>query len=106
MSRNGTISLRRPTSCKASLRRPDVLALAVAVTGILATLPYIALQLVGMQVVIGAMGIGGSGFTSDLPLLIAFIVLATYTYKSGLRAPAMIAFVKDTLIYPQQWLLP
>ena len=35
----------------------------------------------------------------DLPLLIAFAVLAAYTYSSGLRAPAMIAFVKDTLIY-------
>ena len=37
------------------------LALAVAVTGILATMPYIALQLVGIQVVIGAMGVAGSG---------------------------------------------
>ena len=35
----------------------------------------------------------------DLPLLIAFAVLAAYTYSSGLRAPAMIAFVKDSLIY-------
>ncbi len=33
------------------------LALAVAVTGVFATMPYIALQLVGMQVVIGAMGV-------------------------------------------------
>jgi SSS family solute:Na+ symporter len=38
-------------------------------------------------------------FTRDLPLLIAFAVLAAYTYSSGLRAPALIAFVKDTLIY-------
>src|SRR5215831_17381286 len=33
------------------------LALAVAVTGIVATMPYIALQLLGLQVVIGAMGV-------------------------------------------------
>ena len=26
-------------------------------------------------------------------------MLAAYTYSSGLRAPALIAFVKDTLIY-------
>ena len=32
------------------------LALAIALTGIVATMPYIALQLVGMQVVIGAHG--------------------------------------------------
>jgi solute:Na+ symporter, SSS family len=75
------------------------LALAVAVTGIVATMPYIALQLVGMQVVIGAMGIGGHGLLHDLPLIIAFVILAAFTYTSGLRAPAMIAVVKDVLIY-------
>jgi hypothetical protein len=35
------------------------LALAVTITGIVATMPYIALQLVGLQVVIGAMGVSG-----------------------------------------------
>jgi solute:Na+ symporter, SSS family len=72
----------------------SVLALAIAVTGILATMPYIALQLVGMQVVLAAMGIGG-----HLPLVIAFVILAAYTYQSGLRAPALIAVVKDAIIY-------
>src|SRR6202161_1356934 len=47
------------------------LALAITITGIVATMPYIALQLVGIQVVIGAMGISGTGWTADLPLLIA-----------------------------------
>jgi SSS family solute:Na+ symporter len=75
------------------------LALAVALTGLLATMPYIALQLVGMQVVIGALGISGEGLMGDLPLIIAFLILALYTYSSGLRAPAMIAFVKDIMIY-------
>ena len=75
------------------------LALAVALTGILATMPYIALQLVGMQVVIEQMGLGGEGIVGDLPLIIAFFILALYTYSSGLRAPAMIAFVKDIMIY-------
>ncbi|MGD0141694.1 MAG: sodium:solute symporter [Rhizomicrobium sp.] len=70
------------------------LALAIAVTGIVATMPYIALQLVGMGVVIGGLGIHG-----ELPLVIAFVILAAYTYSSGLRAPAMIAVVKDMLIY-------
>jgi solute:Na+ symporter, SSS family len=75
------------------------LALAVALTGILATMPYIALQLVGIQVVLGAMGVETSGLGGDLPLIIAFIILAAFTYTSGLRAPAMIAIVKDLLIY-------
>ncbi|MGI8667424.1 MAG: monocarboxylate uptake permease MctP [Jatrophihabitans sp.] len=77
------------------------LALAVAITGILATMPYIALQLVGIQAVLDTIGLGGKGnaFVRDLPLLIAFAVLAAYTYSSGLRAPAVIAFVKDSLVY-------
>jgi SSS family solute:Na+ symporter len=77
------------------------LGLAVALTGILATAPYIALQLVGILSVLQVAGFGGSGnwFLKDLPLFLAFAVLAAYTYSSGLRAPALIAFVKDVLIY-------
>jgi SSS family solute:Na+ symporter len=70
------------------------LALLVALTGIVATMPYIALQLVGIQAVLKTMGIDG-----HWPLIVAFLVLALYTYSSGLRAPALIAFVKDALIY-------
>ncbi|OYV87367.1 MAG: sodium:solute symporter [Planctomycetia bacterium 21-64-5] len=75
------------------------LALLVALTGILATMPYIALQLVGMEVVIAALGFPMGGLLGDLPLIVAFVVLAAYTYTSGLRAPAMIALVKDALVY-------
>ncbi len=75
------------------------LALAVTVTGIVATMPYIALQLVGLQVVIAALGVSGTGYVGDLPLVVAFIILAAFTYSSGLRAPASIAIVKDILIY-------
>jgi SSS family solute:Na+ symporter len=70
------------------------LAMAIAVTGILALMPYIALQLVGMRVVFSVMGLHG-----EAPLLIAFVVLAAYTYSSGLRAPAVIAIVKDVMLY-------
>jgi SSS family solute:Na+ symporter len=70
------------------------LALLVALTGIVATMPYIALQLVGIEAILKAMGVEG-----ELPLIVAFVILALYTYNSGLRAPALIAFVKDTLIY-------
>jgi SSS family solute:Na+ symporter len=75
------------------------LALAVAITGIVATMPYIALQLVGIQVVIAALGIESLSLGSDLPLIIAFIILAAFTYTSGLRAPAAITIVKDILIW-------
>src|SRR3954463_10997248 len=75
------------------------MALLVAITGIVATMPYIALQLVGIEAVLKSMGFSGSGLGGELPLIIAFLVLALYTYNSGLRAPALIAFVKDALIY-------
>jgi solute:Na+ symporter, SSS family len=70
------------------------LTIAIALTGVLALMPYIALQLVGIRVVIGAMGIHG-----EWPLAAAFVILAAYTYSSGLRAPAVIAIVKDVMLY-------
>jgi solute:Na+ symporter, SSS family len=70
------------------------LSIAIALTGILATMPYIALQLVGMREVIAALGVSG-----EWPLVTAFLILAAYTYTSGLRAPAAIAIVKDVMLY-------
>ncbi|MBU2753841.1 sodium:solute symporter [Acidithiobacillus sp. CV18-2] len=75
------------------------LALVIALTGIVATMPYIALQLVGVEVVIGGLGFPSHGIVGELPLIIAFVVLAAFTYTSGLRAPASIAVVKDLLVY-------
>ena len=75
------------------------LALLVAVTGIVATMPYIALQLAGLEAVLRTMGLNGAGLAGHAPLFVAFVILALYTYQSGLRAPALIAFVKDALIY-------
>lgn len=71
-----------------------ILALLVAITGIVATMPYIALQLTGIRAVFEVMGIGG-----DWPLWVAFVALAAFTFTSGLRAPALVAIVKDILIY-------
>src|ERR671921_1404711 len=76
------------------------LALLVAITGIVATMPYIALQLVGIEAVLKTMGMTGESLLArHAPIIVAFAILAAYTYQSGLRAPALIAFVKDTLIY-------
>ena len=97
-SRGCTATSRRPTS-SAAATAARCSALLVAITGIVATMPYIALQLVGLEAVLRTMGINGTGFAGHLPLFIAFVILAVYTYQSGLRAPALIAFVKDILIY-------
>jgi solute:Na+ symporter, SSS family len=42
---------------------------------------------------------GALGLQGEIPLIIAFLVLAIYTYSAGIRAPALIAFVKDIMIY-------
>jgi SSS family solute:Na+ symporter len=70
------------------------LALLIAITGIVATMPYIALQIYGIKVVLAAMGV-----SPEIALIVAFLALALFTYVSGLRAPALIAMVKDSLIW-------
>ncbi|HET7567630.1 MAG TPA: sodium:solute symporter [Gaiellaceae bacterium] len=70
------------------------LALMVALTGIVATMPYIALQMYGIEVVLAQMGV-----PVDASLWVAFAILAVFTYVSGLRAPALLALVKDAIIW-------
>ena len=73
---------------------PAPLELAVAITGVLATMPYIALQLIGMEVVIKALGLQRRAAADRrVPGAGVLHLLA------GLRAPALIAFVKDIMIY-------
>jgi SSS family solute:Na+ symporter len=72
----------------------SMLALCVAFTGILATMPYIAIQIYGIQVAIAQMGV-----PVEAALFISFFILAAYTYVSGLRGPALIAIVKDAAIW-------
>jgi SSS family solute:Na+ symporter len=69
-------------------------ALLIALTGIVATMPYIALQIFGIKLVLANIGI-----SPEVALVVAFAVLAVFTYVSGLRAPALIAIVKDALIW-------
>ena len=71
-----------------------LLAGLVGITGIVALVPYIALQIYGIEVSIAEMGI-----PVDASLTVAFVVLVIFTAVSGLRAPTLIAAVKDTLIW-------
>lgn len=75
------------------------LALVVALTGILATMPYIALQLLGIRAVLAAGGLYPRGIAGDLALVAVFAVLAIATYRHGLRAPAIISVVKGVAIF-------
>ncbi|MFC7531577.1 sodium:solute symporter [Actinoplanes sp. GCM10030250] len=69
----------------------------VAVTGILATMPYVAVQLVSLQAVLRTVG-----FSGEWPLLAAVTVVSICTFRSGLRAPALLSIVKDALM---AWML-
>ena len=75
------------------------LALLTAVTGTVAMMFYIALQLAGLEAVLRTMGLNWAGLAGHIPLFVAFVILAVYTYRAGLRAPALISFVKGLVIY-------
>lgn len=71
-----------------------LLALATAITGILATIPYIALQMYGVEVVLRQMGVAAP----EVPMIFCFMILSAYTYVSGMRASILVAIVKAALI--------
>ena len=77
------------------------LSMMIAVTGIVAELPYIALQIVGMQAVLTVMlaGYADSQMVTEISLLIAFVILAAFTYSSGLRGATLTSIFKDILIW-------
>ncbi|WP_149185116.1 sodium:solute symporter family protein [Streptomyces sp. TRM49041] len=75
------------------------LALVVALTGILATMPYLALQLVGIRAVLVAGGLYPRGGAGDLVMVVLFAGLAVTTYRYGLRAPTVIAALKAVAVF-------
>ena len=77
------------------------LAIMIAITGIVAELPYIALQIVGMQAVLTVMlaGYVNAQIATEISLLVAFIILAAFTYTSGLRGATLTAVFKDVLVW-------
>ncbi len=70
------------------------LAVAIALTGIVAMVPYVALQVYGIEICLSEIGI-----PVEISLIVATTVLALITYVSGLRAAALIAIAKDVLIW-------
>ncbi|MDA8053507.1 MAG: sodium:solute symporter [Deltaproteobacteria bacterium] len=76
------------------------LAILIALTGIVAELPYIALQIVGMKAVLQVMllSFGDAKVISEIALLVSFIILAVFTFWSGLRGAVLTAVMKDAII--------
>jgi solute:Na+ symporter, SSS family len=69
------------------------LALVVALTSIVATLPYLAVQLVALEAVFKVIGVQG-----EWPLLAALAMISIPTFRGGLRAPALLSIAKDVLL--------
>ncbi len=78
-----------------------MLSILVAITGVVAVLPYIALQIAGMQAVLTTMlyGISNASTVSEVALVISFMVLAATTFTSGLRGVTLGSVFKDILIF-------
>lgn len=78
------------------------LGMLTALTGIVALLPYIALQIVGMQAVLATIFYvlgAGSHAVEEVSLIISFLILAAFTFTSGLRGATLTAVFKDILIW-------
>jgi len=77
------------------------LGVLIAITGIVSLLPYIALQIIGMQSVLIVMlsGTTNPQIVEEIALVVAFAVLAAFTYTSGLRGAALTAVLKDILVW-------
>ena len=75
------------------------LALVVALTGILAAMPYLALQLLGIRAVLNATGLASRAGLRDLAMVAVFAGPAVATYRHGLRAPAVISLLKCVAVF-------
>ena len=76
------------------------LALAVALTGVLATMPYVALQLLGLQALLEVLGVPPGGGRGDLGLAVVTALLLVAVYRRGLRAATLVSVVKAALLFP------
>ncbi len=76
------------------------LSVIIALTGIVATLPYIALQVLGMQVVLETMllGVANVGILTEISLIAAFLILLAFVFISGMRGITLTAVLKDFIV--------
>ncbi|MHB1709070.1 MAG: sodium:solute symporter family protein [Thermoplasmataceae archaeon] len=80
--------------------KSKLLAVLIAIVGIVAELPYIGLQIVGMLSVLTVMlqGIGNLALVTDTALIVSFVILAVFTFFNGLRGATITAIFKDAII--------
>lgn len=73
------------------------LSLLIAIVGVLMLIPYIDLQLAGIQ---DTLAVAGTGYINvQVVVIISFILVAFYTFFSGIKGPTYTAIIKDILIW-------
>jgi solute:Na+ symporter, SSS family len=68
----------------------------VAIVGFVFLIPYITLQLSGLQTLLGIAGYGA--IDAQLAVIIAVLVIALFVFATGLRGAAWTAIVKDAVV--------
>ena len=76
--------------------RSRVLAVLVAVIGILSLLPYLQLQLRGLGLIVEVSS--GGAVSSSTAIAVSFVLTCTFVYTSGLRGAAWVSVIKDVLM--------
>ncbi|KXZ21704.1 sodium:solute symporter [Bacillus nakamurai] len=74
-----------------------LLASLVAIVGVLMLIPYICLQLSGIQ---DTLQVAGTGVINvNMVVIISFVLVALYTFFSGIKGPTFTAIIKDILVW-------
>jgi SSS family solute:Na+ symporter len=74
-----------------------IFSLLIAIDGVLMLIPYIDLQLSGIQ---DTLRVAGTGYINiTLVVILSFLLVAFYTFFSGIKAPTYTAIIKDILVW-------
>ncbi len=74
-----------------------LLSLLIAIVGVLMLIPYIDLQLAGIQ---DTLTVAGTGYINvKVVVILSFLLVALYTFFSGIKGPTYTAIIKDILVW-------
>ncbi|MGG1575145.1 sodium:solute symporter family protein [Fictibacillus sp. NRS-1165] len=74
-----------------------LLSALIAIVGVLMLIPYICLQLSGIQ---DTLQVAGTGFINvKVVVITSFLLVALYTFFSGIKGPTYTAILKDVLVW-------
>jgi len=74
-----------------------LLSSIIAIVGVLMLIPYIDLQLAGIQ---DTLQVAGTGFINvKVVVITSFLLVALFTFFSGIKGPTYTAIIKDVLVW-------